>query len=385
MPAAKEYRVSGRRGFMEYEYKVTAAGRVNIIGEHIDYCGGKVLPAALKLCNTVYVRPNGTDKINLSWTTLPDKVSLSIDRLESYKSLEYGNYQAGSAYMWLKAGHKLIGCDMLQDCTVPFGSGLSSSAAIEVSTIAALAAVAGEAIDKVEIALLAQKAEHEFAGVNCGIMDQYASACGKEECAMLLDCATLDCAYVPVKLGKYCFVIIDTRKPHNLIQSKYNERRSEADSALERIQKRFDVPSLASVTKEQLNKCSDLLPGALFKRARHIVSECERVDKSVIALERGDVSTLGELLNSSHYSLRDDYEVTGFEPDALTDAARANKYCIGSRMTGGGFGGSVISLVESEHVQQFIEEVKEEYFGKTGYNAVSYPAQIGNGITVTRL
>ena len=158
----------------KYAYKVSAAGRVNIIGEHVDYCGGKVMPAALSLKNTVYVRPNGTNRINISWTTLPDSVSLDIDKLDSYKELTHGKYQAGSAYLWQKAGHKIVGCDMLQDCTVPFGSGLSSSAAIEVSTIAALATVAGEPFDKVEVALTAQAAEREYAGVNCGIMDQYA-------------------------------------------------------------------------------------------------------------------------------------------------------------------------------------------------------------------
>ena len=154
----------------EYQYKVTAAGRVNLIGEHIDYCGGKVFPAALSMRNTVYIRPNGTNTINLSWTTLPDKVSLDIDRLDSYKGLKYGNYQAGSALIWQRTGHKIVGCDMVQDCTVPFGSGLSSSAAIEVSTIAALAVLAGEELNPVAIALAAQKAEREYAGVNCGII-----------------------------------------------------------------------------------------------------------------------------------------------------------------------------------------------------------------------
>ena len=170
----------------EYEYKVSAAGRINLIGEHVDYCGGKVMPAALSLNNTVYIRPNGTNQINLEWTTLPDKVTLDIDRLDSYKDLKYGNYQAGAALMWQRAGHRIMGCDMLQDCTVPFGSGLSSSAAIEVSTIAALATLAGEPLDKVDIALKAQQAEREYAGVNCGIMDQYASACGKKDSVMLL-------------------------------------------------------------------------------------------------------------------------------------------------------------------------------------------------------
>ena len=193
----------------EYEYKVSAAGRVNIIGEHIDYCGGTVMPAALSLKNTVYVRPNGTDKINIEWSTTPNKVSLDINALESYRNLKYGNYQAGCALEWQKAGHKIVGCDIYQDCTVPFGSGLSSSAAIEVSTIAALAAVAGVEADPVKIALMAQQAEHNYVGVNCGIMDQYASACGKKGMAMLLDCKTLDCSYIPFELGEYSLVITD--------------------------------------------------------------------------------------------------------------------------------------------------------------------------------
>ena len=213
----------------EYTYKVAASGRVNIIGEHVDYRGGKVMPAALSLKNTVYVRPNGTNFINLSWTTLPDTVSLDITRLESYRHLKYGNYQAGSAYLWQKAGHKIVGCDMVQDCKVPFGSGLSSSAAIEVSTIAALATVAGEEFNSVEVALVAQAAEREYAGVNCGIMDQYASACGKKGMAMLLDCKTLECEYLPLDLGGYTMVITDCKKPHSLVESKYNERREETE------------------------------------------------------------------------------------------------------------------------------------------------------------
>ncbi len=184
-----------------YDYKVSAAGRVNIIGEHVDYCGGKVFPAALSLKNTVYIRANGTDKINIKWTTLPDEVTLDIANIGGYDHLKYGNYQAGCAYIWQQAGHKLIGCDMLQDCTVPFGSGLSSSAAIEVSTMAALATIAGEKIDPKEIALLAQKAEREYAHVNCGIMDQYASANGKKDNAILLDCAKVTHEYVPLQLG----------------------------------------------------------------------------------------------------------------------------------------------------------------------------------------
>ena len=193
----------------DYQYVVSAAGRVNIIGEHIDYCGGKVLPAALSLKNTVYVRANGTDKINVAWSTTNDEVSLDIHNLESYRELKYGNYIAGCALELVKAGHKLVGCDMYQDCTVPFGSGLSSSAAIEVSTIAALLVVAGKQCDPVEVALLAQQCEHNYVGVRCGIMDQFVSACGSKDKAILLDCNSLDYQYLPLQLGQYSLVITD--------------------------------------------------------------------------------------------------------------------------------------------------------------------------------
>ena len=185
-----------------YQYKVSAAGRVNLIGEHVDYCGGKVMPCALSLKNTVLIGANNTDRINIKWTTIPDEVSLSIHDLCACEN-RHAKYIAGCAYLWQQAGHKVVGCDMLLQCDVPFGSGLSSSAAIEVSVLAALCTVAGEKINPVEIALTAQKAEHEFAGVMCGIMDQYASACGKANHAMLLDCSTLRCEYIPVALGDY--------------------------------------------------------------------------------------------------------------------------------------------------------------------------------------
>lgn len=367
----------------EYEYKVTAAGRINVIGEHIDYCGGKVMPAALSLKNTVYIRPNGTDKINLSWTTLPDKVTLEIDKLESYKGLKYGNYQAGAALMWQRAGHKILGCDMLQDCTVPFGSGLSSSAAIEVSTIAALATLAGEKINPVDIALKAQQAEREYAGVNCGIMDQYASACGKKDMAMLLDCKTLECEYLPLNLGAYSLVITNCKKPHNLVESKYNERRAETDEALRLLQQKLDIKCLADLSPTQ--NYSAMLPQNLRKRVEHVVSECERVRVATLALKAGNMEMLGRLLNLSHASLRDNYEVTGREPDALVEAAQRQSCCIGSRLIGGGFGGCTISLVKTRSVDEFKEFTYNNYLKATGYKAKFYNTEISDGITVTRL
>ena len=368
-----------------YSYKVSAAGRVNIIGEHIDYCGGKVFPAALSLKNTVYIRPNGTNKINIEWTTLKDRVSLDIDRLESYKDLKYGNYQAGSALMWKSACHKVLGCDMLYDCTVPFGSGLSSSAAIEVSTMAALSVIAGEEISAVEIALLAQKTEHEYIGVNCGIMDQYASACGKKDMAILLDCKRVTSQYVPLKLDGYKLIIANSNKPHSLVISKYNERRAECESALEILKGKINLSCLADLDREDFETYRRLLPENVAMRTKHVVEECARVYSAVDAMRSGNIRLLGELLNSSHKSLKELYEVTGFELDALAESAQRHPACVGSRMTGAGFGGSTVSIVREDGVADFIEKVGKEYEDKTGYRADFYEAEISDGITVEKL
>ena len=368
----------------EYAYKVTAAGRINIIGEHIDYCGGKVMPAALSLKNTVYIRPNGTDKINISWTTLPDKVTLDINKLDSYRNIKYGNYLAGAALIWQRAGHKIVGCDMLQDCTVPFGSGLSSSAAIEVSTIAALATIVGEPLDNVDIALKAQQAEREYTGVNCGIMDQYASACGKKDTVMLLDCNTLDCEFLPLELGDYSLVIINCNKPHNLVESKYNERREQTEQALKTLQTALPVSCLAEVTERQFNEYGGMLSGKIYDRCKHVVEECARVNSAAQAIRSGDIKKLGELLNASHKSLKELYEVTGDELDTLVAVAQAHPACVGSRMTGGGFGGCTISLVKKDGVDDFKKAVAKEYKQKIGYDCKIYDAEIADGITVTK-
>lgn len=368
-----------------YDYKVTAAGRVNIIGEHIDYCGGKVFPAALALCNTVYIRPNGTDKINIKWTTSEREVSLDIKNLGGYKSLELGNYQAGSLFVWQRAGYPVTGCDMLQDCSVPFGSGLSSSAAIEVSTIAAMCAITGVPIDKVKIALVAQTAEREYAGVNCGIMDQYASACGKAGHAMLLDCNTLDCEFVPLNTGDYSLVIINCKKPHALIESKYNERRAETDGALETLKPLTGINCLAELTANQLETYRNSLTPTVYKRVKHVVDECARVNEAAKAMKSGNLKKLGRLLNESHASLRNLYEVTGAELDALAFSAQKHPACLGSRMTGGGFGGCTVSLVKTAEIESFKEFVIKEYGRATGYKAEVYETAIGDGITVIKL
>lgn len=365
-----------------YQYKVSASGRVNLIGEHVDYCGGKVFPAALSLKNYVYIRPNGTDKINLSWTTLNDKITLDIDRLDEYKNVKYANYIAGSLWAWQKAGNRVIGADMLFECRVPFGSGLSSSAAIEVSTIAAMATITNTPLDKPVIALAAQRAEREYAGVNCGIMDQYASACGVKGHAMLLDCSTLLCEQVPVDLGEYSLVIINCNKPHNLVESKYNERRAETEEALKILQTKLPIKNLAEVTIEQFEEYGRLLNGKVFDRAKHVVFECDRVNKASAAMKSGDIKTLGKLLNESHNSLRDLYEVTGRELDTLQQAALSSPYCIGSRMTGAGFGGCTVSLVKTANKSDFEASVVDAYTKEIGYAPSVYEAEIDDGITV---
>lgn len=369
----------------DYDYKVSAAGRVNLIGEHVDYCGGKVFPVALALKNTVYVRPNGTNQIRLKWTTLPGEVTLDISKLESYRGLRYGNYQAGAAYVWQQAGHALVGCDLLQDCTVPFGSGLSSSAAVEVSTIVALATVVGEKIDPVAVALAAQKAEREYVGVNCGIMDQYVSACGKKGTALLLDCKDLSCRYVPFIPGEYALVIADTNKPHSLITSKYNERRAETEEGLRLLQTKTDIECLASLSLAELDRYGDVLPEKIYNRVKHVVEECGRVERAAIAMESGDMRRLGELLSASHASLRDLYEVTGKELDALAAAAQSHPACVGARMTGGGFGGCTISLVRKEGTEDFKRTVAARYERETGYVPTFYETETGDGITVEKI
>ena len=369
----------------DFSFAVSAAGRVNIIGEHIDYCGGRVLPAALSLKNTVWIRANGTNRINLSWTDIPDEISLDIDRIESYKGVKYADYFAACVWALRETGKKVVGCDVMSDCRVPFGSGLSSSAAIEVSFIAALLTVAGEPVDRVEVALTALKAEREFVGMNCGVMDQYASACGKRGRAMLLDCATLSCEYIPVDLGEYALVIANSNKPHSLVVSKYNERREESEKALESIRKRLPIEHLAALTPEDFEKVKDLLSPVLQKRTCHIVSECARVENAVRAMKAGDALSLGALLRASHASLRDLYEVTGRELDALADAANAFSGCAGARMTGGGFGGSAVALVKKGEIAAFETFVAERYRAAVGYDPSFYSAEIGEGIEIERL
>ena len=363
----------------------TAAGRINVIGEHVDYCGGQVFPAALNLRCNVYARKVGGNKIRMAFRGIDGIVEIETDKLDSYRGLKIGNYQAGVAYFLQEEGVEIVGCDLYYDCTVPFGSGLSSSAAIEVATAVTLCEYAGVQYDKVHLALLSQKAENKYAGVNCGIMDQFASAMGKKNHAVLLDCATLAYEYVPLELGEYCFVIANCNKPHNLVESKYNVRRQEVETALKLIQTKLDVSCLAEVTPKQFLEVKYLLSGVVAKRAEHVVMECARVKSAVSALKKGDLIELGRLLNESHFSLRDLYEVTGKELDTLSALARRETECLGSRMIGAGFGGCTISIVKKMAVEGFIRRVGKAYHDAIGYKASFYETSIEDGVTVEKL
>ncbi|MBQ8283527.1 MAG: galactokinase [Clostridia bacterium] len=370
---------------VEAEDLFTAAGRINVIGEHVDYCGGKVFPAALNLRCNVYGKKTGRKVIRMAFRGIDGVVEIETDKLGSYKDLKIGNYQAGVAYFLQKKGVEIVGCDLFYDCTVPFGSGLSSSAAIEVATAVALSEYAGVKYDKVDLALLSQKAENEYAGVNCGIMDQFASAMGKKDHAVLLDCATLEYEYVPLKLGEYCLVVANCNKPHNLVESKYNVRRQEVETALKLIQSVLPVKHLAEVSPKQFAEVKYLLSGVVAKRAEHVVMECDRVKRAVEALKAGDLVELGSLLNESHYSLSTLYEVTGKELDTLSALARKESECLGSRMIGAGFGGCTISIVKKSAVDGFIRRVGKAYNDTIGYKASFYETSIEDGITVERL
>ena len=364
---------------------VSAAGRINLIGEHVDYCGGPVMPASLNLCCAVWAAPNGTDIVNVYADDLKETARLPLNDLDSCKSLQWGKYQAGVLSVLKEEGYPLLGCDLYYSCSVPFGSGLSSSAAIEVATAVTMCALAGKEYDLKELAVLCQRAENTFCGVNCGIMDQFASAMGKKDKAILLNCKTLEYEYIPLELGDYELIVADCKKPHALVTSKYNERCAEVDEALALLQKELpSVRCLADITPGEFERVKHVLPPLLENRAKHVVYECARVREAAAALKMGDIKSLARLINASHDSLSRLYEVTGREPDALAYAARETEGCIASRMIGAGFGGCTISLVEKGKTEAFKAAVGAKYRAAVGYDASFYDTSIQDGVTVKK-
>lgn len=365
----------------------SSPGRVNLIGEHTDYNGGYVFPAALTMQNTIAVRKRDDNIIRLKATSLDTLVEADITKLDSYRDLEWGNYQLGVAYMLQKAGYDIVGCDMLHCGTVPFGSGLSSSAAIEVSTALCFATFSNEKnnidseIDMIEMAKIGQLAENEYCGVNCGIMDQFASAMGKKDNAIFLKCDDLTYEYAPIKLDGMKIVISNTKKKHSLGDSKYNERRSECEKGFEILSKAMpEKKCLGEISVEEFEEHKYLIKDdVILRRIKHVITEDERVLNSVKALKSGDIVKFGELINQSGDSLRYDYEVTGNELDVMVEEARKIPGVLGSRMTGGGFGGCTVSIVKDENVDEFIKTVGENYKARTGITPEFYISEIGDG------
>ncbi len=365
----------------------SSPGRVNLIGEHTDYNGGYVFPAALLQASTIAVRKTDSGKIRVAATDLPDRVELDIDKLADYKDLKWGNYQAGVAYVLQEAGYEIVSCDILYQDTVPFGAGLSSSAAIEVVMATMLATFSNEAkgitkaVDMIEMAKLSQKAENIYCGVNCGIMDQFASAMGRQSHAIFLDCKDLSFKYVPLNLTGYKIVIGNTNKKRSLAESKYNERRAQCEEALEQLKIAYpDAECLRDISVEQFEDSKMLIQDEICRmRAEHVVYECDRVLKSVTALNEGDLLSFGRMMTASHISLRDLYEVTGLNLDVMVEESLKIDGCIGSRMTGAGFGGCTVSIVEESAVENFIATVGKNYSERTGIVPAFYISEAGDG------
>ena len=366
----------------------SAPGRVNLIGEHTDYNGGYVFPAALTMKTTIIARLREDRFINLAATDLDFRIKASLDKLDEYKKLEWGNYQLGVADELQKAGYELRGCDLLYDDTIPHGAGLSSSAAIEVATAYSLIMLSKNSTDNekninlIEIAKISQKAENNYVGVNCGIMDQFASAMGKVNHAIFLDTKDLSYRLVPLNIDGYKIVISNTNKKRSLANSKYNERRSECEKGLIALKEVLPhVNYLGEIPYEEYVKHKSLIKNDIIrKRVEHVMSENNRDLESVKALESNNINLFGKLMIESHDSLRNDYEVTGVELDTLVEEALKINGTIGSWMTGAGYGCCTVSIVEEDVIDLFIEEVGRNYYERVGLKASFYVSEIGNGV-----
>ena len=359
-----------------------APGRVNLIGEHTDYNGGFVFPCALSFGTYLLVSTNDDQLIRFRSLNMEAVYTLSLDQLTTpLPNKAWANYPLGVLAQFIKRGVTITqGYDILFWGNVPAGAGLSSSAAMEVVTAYAFNELLGTAYNRTELAKIGQKAEHEFAGVMCGIMDQFASSHGKQDHAIYLNCDTLAFDLVPVKLDGIKVVISNTHSPHHLDSGAYNDRVRQCQLAVEQLNALRPIQYLAELSQADFEQVEYAITDEVaHRRARHVVGEVQRTKDAVAALQQGNIELFGMLMNQSHVSLRDDYEVTGPELDALAEAAWKVEGVVGSRMTGGGFGGCTVSLVREEAIPNFIELVGKEYTDKTGLKADFYIAEIGDG------
>jgi len=364
-----------------------APGRVNLIGEHTDYNGGHVFPCALTMGTWAVVRNREDRKLgffSLNFEKL-GIIETSLDELIPSKNAGWTNYPKGVMWAFEKRGYELThGMDILIYGNIPNGSGLSSSASLEVLTGLMLKDTFGfEDLSMIDLALIGQYSENNFNGCNCGIMDQFASAMGKKDHAIFLDTNTLKYEYAPVVLENAKIVIINSKVKHSLVDSAYNDRRNECETALKELQKVTDIKTLGDLTEDGFEQYKDAIKDPVRqKRAKHAVYENQRTIRAVEALRNNDVKLFGQLMNASHESLRYDYEVSCEEIDILVDLAQAMPGVIGSRITGGGFGGCTVSIVEDATVDRFIEEIGKTYKEKVGHEAEFYVVDIGDGAKI---
>lgn len=365
-------------------------GRVNLIGEHTDYNGGCVFPCALSFGAWLLIAKNNDQVLRFHSLNMPQKYEIPISEIKPQPNKAWCNYSLGCMEI-IRRRHpeaKLeSGYDLMYYGNVPAGAGLSSSAAMEVVTARAFSEEMGwkDADDKkyrTELALIGQACEHEYAGVMCGIMDQFASAQGKKDHAIYLNCDTMEFEHVPVKLEGIKVVISNTHSPHHLDSGAYNDRVRQCKTAVEQICKLKPIKCLAELTPEDWKEVEGVITDPIAKkRAHHVVGEVARTAEAVEALKKGDIKRFGELMTQSHVSLRDDYEVTGKELDTMAEAAWEVEGVLGSRMTGGGFGGCTVSLVKDEAIETFKAHVGKVYEEKTGLKPDFYVAEIGDGVS----
>jgi len=365
--------------------ELRSPGRVNLIGEHTDYNDGFVFPAAINLEIKGVTKPRNNSKVNLFSMDFNELKSFDLSQ-ELKKDESWSDYIKGVINELKKVGKVKRGADVVFKSNLPVGSGLSSSAAFEVINALLFSKINDIELNNVEIALLSQKAENNFVGVNCGIMDQFAVALGEKGSAIFLDTKNLDYEIVPLNMKGYKIIISNTNKPRELSSSAYNERREQCEEAVEILKKNgYKINSLRDVKSKDLREIKKLLPEINFKRVKHVVEENERVLKSVKLLKDGEIKEFGKLLNQSHSSLKNLYEVSCKELDILIEEALKIEGTIGSRMTGAGFGGCTVSIVKEQSINNFIEVVCKNYYEKTGLEADFYVSEAVKGAEIFQI
>lgn len=357
-----------------------APGRVNLIGEHTDYNDGFVMPAAIDRYCWIAIAPRLDRQLLLYSSNFAQSVSVHLEDSLA-RTGQWSDYVVGTAVTLLKSCYTISGADMLIHGEIPFGSGLSSSAAIEVATAFALCDIAGQSVDLTKLALTCQRAENEFVGAPCGIMDQYISANGQSGHALLLDCRSLQSQPLPIP-DSVRLVVCNTGVKHSIAGGEYSQRRAQCEEAIRRLSSVMPgIRALRDVTTADLEKHKQLLPELIYRRARHVVTEDERTQQAAAAFKHGDLESVGQLMAASHRSLRDDYEVSCPELDVMVEIANAQPGVIGARMTGGGFGGCTVNLVKAETAQQFQKAVGAEYERRAGIHPEIYVFSAADGVS----